>query len=42
MKNKRYLKAAEMVDSSKFYTPSEAIDLAVKSVSVFNPSGFLD
>ncbi len=33
MKNKRYLKAAEMVDSSKFYTPSEAIDLAVKTAT---------
>ena len=33
MKNKRYLKAAEMVDSFKFYTPSEAIDLAVKTAT---------
>ena len=33
MKNKRYLKAAEMVDSTKFYTPSEAIDLAVKTAT---------
>lgn len=33
MKNKRYNAAAAMVDSSKLYTPSEAIDLAVKTAT---------